>query len=165
MTAAARVLRALTTRPCRRDWVEFAGIFILVGAVAAPIGLASDLLKLAPRSPVEILKTAAIALIIPALGEEIPFRGLLVPSRDEAPSAWAATLGSTAVFTAWHGLETLWQPQHRALFLRSDFLAWAAWLGFWCAILRRRSGSLWTPVALHWSTVVIWIGWLGGPSF
>jgi len=112
-----------------------------------------------------ILKTAAIALFIPAIGEELLFRALPIPDRSETPRALWAIVGSTAVFTGWHVVETLWQPEHRALFLRPDFLAWAAWLGIWCAVLRRRSGSVWPGVVMHWLTVVAWIGWLGGPGF
>ena len=157
--------RALLTAPRLRDWGEFVIALVIVAGVAVPAGLATGLLHLAPRSAGEIARTSLIVLFIPAAGEELPFRALMIPGRTEPGAAVIPILGSTLAFTAWHVVETLWQPQHRALFLRPDFLAWAAWLGIWCAILRRRSGSIWTAVTLHWATVVAWIGWLGGPGF
>ncbi|MBS0297504.1 MAG: CPBP family intramembrane metalloprotease [Proteobacteria bacterium] len=163
--APQRAKRAVQTLPSGRDWLECALALIIVGAVAAPLGLMTGLLHVEPHPWAVILKTAAVALFIPAIGEELAFRALLVPDRSEAPRALWAIVGSTAVFTGWHVFETLWQPEHRTLFLRPDFLAWAAWLGVWCAILRRRSGSVWPGVVLHWLTVVAWIGWLGGPGF
>jgi predicted Abi (CAAX) family protease len=153
------------TLPNRRDWLELLVATVIVGGVAAPLGLASGLLHYQPRGWAEIAKAAAIVVFIPALGEELPFRALLIPDRSEAPKAVWPILISTGLFTGWHVVETLWQPQERALFTRPDFLAWAAWLGLWCAILRRRSGSVWPGVMLHWATVVAWIGWLGGPGF
>lgn len=160
-----RLKRAVLTVPTSLDWLECALALVVVGAVAAPLGLATGLLHVEPRPWPTILKTAAIALFIPAMGEELPFRAALIPDRSETSRALWAILGSTAIFTAWHVFETLWQPEHRALFLRPDFLAWAAWLGLWCAVLRRRSGSVWPGVVVHWLTVVAWIGWLGGPAF
>ena len=163
--ASQRLGRALGTVPKRRDWLELLAVVVVVGAVAAPLGLASGLLHWAPRSWPVVLKTALVVILIPALGEELPFRGLLSPVRSETARAVVPILVSTALFTSWHVVETLWQPQELALFTRPDFLAWAAWLGLWCAILRRRSGSIWPGVILHWATVVVWIGWLGGPGF
>jgi predicted Abi (CAAX) family protease len=163
--AEARLVRAVVTLPKGRDWLELLAVSVIVCAVTGPLGLASGLLHYAPKSPDVILKSTLIVIFVPALGEEIPFRALMIPDRIEAPRAIWAVLISTALFTGWHVFETLWQPKERALFTRPDFLAWAAWLGLWCAILRRRSGSVWPGVILHWATVVAWIGWLGGPGF
>jgi predicted Abi (CAAX) family protease len=163
--AAARVKRAILTVPKPRDWIELAGAIVIVGGIAVPLGLATGLLHVAPRSPTVIVISMLIVPFVPALGEEVPFRALLIPDRSETRSAVWQIIVSTALFTGWHVVETLWQPTERALFTRPDFLAWAAWLGLWCAVLRRRSGSVWPGVVLHWATVVVWIGWLGGPAF
>ena len=72
---------------------------------------------------------------------------------------------SCALFTLWHVVETTFLPGSAATFLRADFLAMAAALGLLCALLRWRSGSIWTAVALHWAAVVAWQGWFGGPAF
>jgi predicted Abi (CAAX) family protease len=159
-----RVKRAVVTLPSARDWLELAVVILIVGGVAGPIGLYTGLLHYAPRPTSVTAFSALIAIFIPAIGEEIPFRALAIPGRNESKTAYVSIIASTVVFTCWHIFETLWAPSERATFLRPDFLAWAAWLGLWCAILRRRSGSAWPGVILHWLTVVIWIGWLGGPS-
>ncbi len=158
----ARLRRALATAPTARDWGEAAVGVALLAAVFGPLGFATGLLHWEPRPWPVILKCAAVVLFVPALGEELPFRGALIPDRGEARRALAPILGSTAVFTLWHVVETSWLAEERTTFLRWDFLAWAAALGLVCAVLRRRSGSVWSPVALHWAAVVAWMGWLGG---
>ncbi len=72
---------------------------------------------------------------------------------------------STLAFTLWHVIETFFLPSSAATFLRPDFLALAALLGLAGAILRWRSDSIWTAVALHWLVVLAWQAWFGGPSF
>jgi predicted Abi (CAAX) family protease len=68
-------------------------------------------------------------------------------------------------FTLWHVATALTiLPGARATFLRADFLAIAALEGAVCAWLRRRTGSVWPGVALHWAEVMVWKTWLGGPS-
>jgi predicted Abi (CAAX) family protease len=146
-------------------WLAEAGAAgILLALVAGAMGFATGLLHWDPRPPAEIALAALTALFVPALGEELLFRGPWIPSREEGPSALWPILLSTAAFTVWHPLETLWLPGARQLFTRPDFLAWAAALGLVCAVLRRRSGSIWPPVAVHWLAVVAWQGWLGGPG-
>jgi predicted Abi (CAAX) family protease len=101
-------------------------------------------------------------LFVPALGEEIPFRGLLVPARDEAGRPWTAIALSTALYVAWHPLEALTFMPKATMFLRPDFLACTAILGLGCALMRWRTGSLWPAVILHGGFVVVWQTWLGG---
>ncbi len=150
--------------PGPRDFVEV----LIAAAALAALGLmlspASNLLHWSPRSATEIATIAVIAFLVPALGEEIVFRGLLIPDRVETPRALLWIVVSTALFVAWHGAETMWLPGARTIFLRADFLFLAAALGAACAILRRRSGSIWTALILHWLAAVAWIGWLGGPA-
>ncbi len=127
-----------------------------------PAGFATGLLRWAPQ-PFQ-LGSAAGVFVIPALGEELLFRGVWIPDRSEGGGAARPILWTTIAFSLWHVLETRWLPRAAPLFLRADFLAWTALLGLACAILRRRSGSLWPPVILHWAAVVAWETWLGGPS-
>jgi len=130
--------------------------------IAGPAGFATGLLRWEPR-PFQ-LGAAIGVLFVPALGEELLFRGPWIPDRSEAAKPYAAIALTTAAFCLWHVLETTWLPRAAPLFLRPDFLAWTVLLGLACAILRRRSGSLWPPVILHWAAVVAWETWLGGPS-
>ena len=137
----------------------------LLAAVVGPVGFATGLLTWRPRPIGQIAGLAAAALIAPGLGEEAPFRGLLVPDRRETVSPPWPIAVSTALFCLWHVAEaTTFLPRARPIFLRPGFLAWTVLLGLACAVLRRRSGSLWTAVLLHWGLVVLWEGWLGGPG-
>jgi predicted Abi (CAAX) family protease len=160
-----RLWRSLATVPTGRDVIELGLAAALVAAVVGPAGFATGLLTWRPRPGPEVLRLAAAALLAPGLGEEAPFRGALVPDRREAISPALPILLSTGVFSLWHLVEaTTFLPRARPLFLRADFLAWTVLLGLVCAVLRRRSGSLWPAVLLHWAAVVAWQGWLGGPG-
>jgi len=160
-----RIRRAATTAPGFRDLQELLLAAALFAASAAGLGLATGLFAIQPAAPAEVAQAAAIALVFPALGEEIVFRALLVPDRQETSRPWPAIAVSTLVFVLWHLVEAFTiLSAHRALFIRPDFLACAAMLGLVCAVLRHRSGSVWTAVALHWAGVVGWTAWLGGPS-
>ena len=92
------------------------------------------------------------------------FRAALVPARGQSqrPHIWIAV--STILFGLWHVVETTFLPSLAPILLRPDFIALAVLLGFLCAVLRYRSGSIWTAFLLHWLVVVVWQGWLGGPS-
>ncbi len=165
LDAPRRLLRSLTALPRHRDWAEFALAGLLLAVVVGPGGFATGLLAWRPRPLHETLALALPALIAPAIGEEVAFRGLMIPGGKDAPSAWTAITVSTALFCAWHVLEaSTFLPRARPLFMRPDFLAWTVLLGVACAALRRRSSSLWTAVILHWAVVVVWQGWLGGPT-
>jgi len=155
---------ALTTWPKTRDWIEFALTGVAFAIAAATVGFMSGLLHMAPRSAVEIVRVAAIALLAPGLSEELVFRGALIPGRGERTSGFAWIVVSTALFALWHVIETAFLPGGAAFFRRVDFLTLAALLGLLCGFLRWRSGSLWPAVALHWLAAVAWIGWFGGPS-
>jgi predicted Abi (CAAX) family protease len=157
-----RLVSALTTLPGPRDWLELLAAAAALALIVGPAGIATGLLRWAPR-PLALIP-AFSAFVIPALGEELMFRGPWIPDRSEAGGAGRAILWTTIAFVLWHMLETIWLPRAATLFTRPDFLAWAALLGLACAILRRRSGSLWPPVVLHWAAVVAWETWLGGPS-
>jgi predicted Abi (CAAX) family protease len=160
-----RALGALVTRPSRRDWAEAALAALAAGAVGYALGMRSGLFRPGPSDHRGLVGTALLTLVTPALGEELVFRGALIPSRTERPSAAAEMTLSTALFTLWHVLEarTFLRPA-APVFLRVDFLLLAALEGAVCAVLRRRSGSIWTCVALHWAEVMVWKLWLGGPS-
>ncbi len=160
-----RLLRCLTTLPRRRDWAELLLAASALAIVVGPVGFWTGLLARRPRPMAEILPLALSAFFVPGLGEELPFRGLLIPDRTETDRAWPAMLGSTLLFCLWHVVEaTIILPKSAPLFLRPDFLAWTLLLGLACALLRRRSGSIWPAVLLHWTAVVAWQGWRGGPG-
>ena len=104
-------------------------------------------------------------LLVPALSEELVFRGLLTPTRGEGVHDCWWLIGGVAAFVLWHVVEALtFLPRAAYLFLRPDFLLCAAMLGAACAVMRYRTGSLWPAVLLHGVTVFIWQVFLGGPG-
>lgn len=165
MPAVHRLSRGLTTLPDRRAW-RFS---LVVGAAAAAVmaiaGFCFHLLHLEQTDisalPLRCLKV----LFVPALAEEMFFRGLLVKDRTESSNPWISSTLATGLFVAWHGIETLFLHHAAPIFLRADFLVCAAILGAACAIMRCRTASLWPPVMFHWLVVVAWQTWLGGPGF
>jgi len=157
-----RLARSLTTLPTARGWALCGGVALVVGTLMAALGFATGLYALTPTTPGLPLRLLTV-LFVPALGEEIPFRGLLVPG-PEARRPYAAIAISTALYVAWHRLEALTFLPHATMFLRPDFLACTAILGLGCAVMRWRTGSLWPAVLLHGGFVVVWQTWLGGVS-
>lgn len=158
-----RLMAALTTWPSRRQWLAAAAVGLVALMVEGVIGTVGGFLR--PTAPDwSILPfSLALALIVPALGEETVFRGLLVPSRRDTRDATLALLLSTAAFVGWHVIEALTFMRAAApVFLRPDFLATTAVLGLACGLLRHHTGSLWPAVALHWLEVAIWQVAFGG---
>ncbi|WP_243410536.1 CPBP family glutamic-type intramembrane protease [Caulobacter radicis] len=158
-----RLVAVLTTLPDAAGWRWCAAATVICGAAMAVIGLSTGLYRLtdtAPGLPPRLLTV----WLIPALGEEIPFRGVLLPGRDETRRPWLWVVVSTALYVAWHPFETLTFLPHATTFLRWDFLACTAILGLACALMRLRTGSLWPAVLLHGGFVVVWQTWLGGVS-
>jgi len=72
-------------------------------------------------------------------------------------------LVSTAAFVLWHPANALTiNTTASALFLNPAFLLIVALLGITCSVSYVLSRSLWTPIIIHWLTVVIWVIFLGG---
>jgi predicted Abi (CAAX) family protease len=157
-----RLVRSLTTLPTARGWALCGVGALIVGALMAALGFTTGLYTLTPTAPGLPLRLLTV-LFVPALGEEIPFRGLLVPG-PEAKRPWPAIAISTSLYVAWHPLEALTFLPHATMFLRPDFLICTAILGLGCAVMRWRTGSLWPAVLLHGGFVVVWQTWLGGVS-
>ena len=136
--------------------------------LALPFGLASGFYQwTAPPSGLSLLRTAVIAFFLPAVFEELVFRGPLLWAQtnlDEVP-AWAIGL-SLAAFVAWHPINahTL-LPQADPVFLDVRFLAIAALLGAVATLMALKTRSLWPPILFHWSVVVGWKATLGAPGF
>jgi len=158
-----RVRRSLTTWPTARGWRLAAVVGVVALAVELAIGLWGGFLRPTPGDWSVLPMALALAVLVPSLGEELVFRGLLTPGRDEGAGPWRAILPSTAVFVLWHVFEALtFMPAAAPVFLRADFLATTAVLGLACGWMRWRTGSLWPAVLLHWLEVAGWQIWFGG---
>jgi len=99
------MVNAARTRPSRRDAAEALGLAIGVGAAAGVLGFGTGLFALAPETdPGAITRIAAVALLMPALGEELVFRTALHPMPGDRSWTIRAAL-ALALFVAWHPLQ------------------------------------------------------------
>ena len=162
-TPLRRLVSSLRIWPTARGWALAAAVGAVALGAELGIGLAGGFLRPTPGDWSVLPLTLALAVVVPALGEEAVFRGLLTPERDEGVGLWRAILSSTAVFVLWHVVEALtFMPAAAPVFLRGDFLATTAVLGLACGGLRWRTGSLRPAVLLHWLEVAGWRIWFGG---
>jgi predicted Abi (CAAX) family protease len=158
-----RVWTALRSWPSPRGWLESAIVALTLALALAVVGGVWGLLVLAPaRAP--LLVVAAAVFFAPALGEELVFRAALTPSRREIASDVVAIVPALLLFLLWHVVEAVtFHADLAPVFLTPAFLASAALIGLACAIVRRRTDSLWPAVLIHWAAVFVWSAWLGGP--
>jgi predicted Abi (CAAX) family protease len=169
ISRALRRLRAsLVTWPDRRGWLFSTAIALGAVLAISAIGFGSGWLVLSPPVYGGLTRRVALMFVIPALGEEIIFRGGFVPSRSETAKPWGPIAISTIAYVAWHLVEGRFVlPGAAKVFFNPAFLGCASALGIACAILRWRTASLWPSVLLHWATVIVWQTWFGGftPGF
>ena len=146
---AQQLVSGLTTIPKRRQLLTIALLTMGVGALPfavrpAPIALAGF------PSPRQLEIVIPFAFIIPALAEELIFRGLLTPTFN---LRWAIV--STSLFVLWHPFETYTVlPDAMPLFAQPTFIGLVALLGTPCWIVYWKTGSLWASVLVHWWVVV-----------
>ncbi|MFC1604002.1 type II CAAX prenyl endopeptidase Rce1 family protein [Planctomycetota bacterium] len=104
--------------------------------------------------------------VFPSLLEEAFFHGILIPNNACTQSKIkiiAYIAFSTTAFVLWHPANALTiNPTAAALFLDPAFLLIVTLLGITCSISYVLSRSLWTPIIIHWLTVVVWVIFLGG---
>jgi predicted Abi (CAAX) family protease len=142
--------------------------FALYAAVALALGLGSGFLEPGypwPR-PRRLLSAAASLLPMPAMGEELLFRGALLPHPGEG-TPWPVLLAWSALgiglFVAYHPLAgRLWYRRAERVFHDPRFLLQTALLGVATTALYQGSGSLWPAVLLHALAVLVWLERLGG---
>lgn len=161
LKAGARRLRAGLRRwPSLYEWTLTAGIAAGFFATASAIGFGSGLFRLAPGFDPDLLRIALIAILLPAIGEELVFRGAMVAEN----SGWGRCAVALLAFVAWHPLNArLFFPEAVTLFDDGRFLLIVGLLGASCIWLWQRTRSLWPPILLHWLTVVLWKAFLEGP--
>ncbi|MGV6820011.1 MAG: CPBP family glutamic-type intramembrane protease [Parvularcula sp.] len=100
-----------------------------------------------------------VALFLPALGEELVFRGPLLIWRHR----WAA-MATTLAFVVWHLIEAaMILPEAAPYFQRPDFLLIVTLFGFCAAGLTLATGRLLPAVLCHWLLVIGWKQLFGGP--
>lgn len=163
-----RLAEAFSTRPTIQDWWFAAQLLLLFSVIVTPLGLFSGLTSLAPSGlPWQGNMFVIVrALVFPAMVEESFWRVLLLPHKTERMSdrkRWLLGVPILAMFVLMHPLNSM-TFYHEAFSTFTDpiFLLSSALLGLICTMAYWRSGSLWTPVALHWVIVVVWLLVFGG---
>jgi predicted Abi (CAAX) family protease len=111
------------------------------------------------------LRLFLVPLLVPALAEELFFRGLLYPHPDEpalprSRFGWAAL--SLLIYVVAHPLNGwLLRPAARDVFFDGRFLVIVLLLGVAALVSYHRARSLWPAVVMHYLTVVLWLSFGG----
>lgn len=158
----ADLLCGLRCLPDRRGWLRVAVELGWALPLMLVVAHSGGLVRYAPERDATILiGLGATLLISPAFGEEVLFRGLIMPRRH-ASAPWV--LLSVLLFVLWHPLQAVtFGPPWAAAFVDSWFLLIVAILGGALARIYAATGSLWPGVAAHWLVVFAWKAVLGGP--
>jgi predicted Abi (CAAX) family protease len=144
------VVAGLKRLPDLQGAVEGLLLFLMVVA-AGVLAAMSGVLVPEPAHRSEMLAISLSAFVVPALGEELAFRGWI---RKGAPLGAVVSL---LAYILWHPFQTwLNLPFGRPEFLDPRFLSLVAWLGLACTLSRIRSRSVWPAVIIHWGAVVAW---------
>jgi len=114
--------------------------------------------------PGQLFRLALVALVVPALGEELLFRVLLLPAPG-APASGPRLALSVFLFVVWHPPQALiFGPHWAVIVLNPGFLAAVAVLGLALGRLYLRTGSIWPCILLHWTAIMAWKAFFGAPS-
>ncbi|NCS33922.1 MAG: CPBP family intramembrane metalloprotease [Microcystis aeruginosa G11-01] len=163
------ILAALIFLPNAQGWGKTFGLLLVYAAIAIPVGLRFNFLKWQPKlqSPIQLVIMLIALFLIPAFGEELIFRVILLPYPGTVP--WEVQIGfgllSLILFVLYHPLNALlFYKAGNPLFFNPIFLGLAALLGLVCTIAYFATGSIWTISILHWIVVVIWLLGFNGLS-
>lgn len=156
-----RVAALLKRWPDTRQWIIALAILALAAGPLYWLGTIGGFVTWQPRplGPND-LAVAALLFVVPALGEEILFRGILIPNHRRALFVPL----SIGLFMLWHPLQA-WTigPPWAGLFVAPTFLAATLILGAALAAIRLVTRSLWPAIIGHWLVVAAWKLALGGP--
>lgn len=115
-------------------------------------------------SPLEALATALVVIPLgTVLFEEVAFRSVLWAFLARHAPTWQVMAATSGLFGLWHVLPALDSTANQAVATLGDEPAARVGIvlgtvvlttlgGLVFAELRRRTGSLWAPVGLHWAT-------------
>jgi len=139
---------------------------LIYGLIAAIVGLNAGLFK------VQLIDLSFgwflpfTLFIFPSFFEESFFRGILIPNNAKERGlkyVLVMAIISSTLFVAWHPLNALTiNKGAQELFLNPYFLFDVFCLGMACSLSYIYSRSLWSPVIIHWLTVIIWVFIFGG---
>lgn len=162
--AGRRLQAALVTWPDAPGWKRIARELLWSLPHIALLAFATGLARFDPMPfGAQWLGFFFGLMLVPALGEELVFRALLVPPPDRPfPPARAAL--AVGAFLLWHPFQALtFGPRWSAIFLDLRFLVIVAVLGTLLVRVYRASGSIWPCVLIHWLVVAAWKLLFAGP--
>jgi uncharacterized protein len=162
---------AFTTFPTAREWRWCGAVATAFIAATLGLGFATGFIHLtAPVfSGTKLFLFGAVILLRPCLLEELVYRALLVPHRDEqgtSKSTFIQSAVALVIFIAAHPLNgRFFRPQAYDAFGHPVFLLSAGMLGLVCTLTYRKTGSIYPAVIIHWLTVFAWIPFLSGKTW
>jgi len=164
--AVKQTWRALKAWPAAGRWKTALGIALPATAIIALSGFLGGWLRFDPATDLRSwLIAAAILFVVPALVEELVFRGVLLSWFATVSQRWGNWL-SIGLFVLWHPVQALtFGPPWSAIFLQPSFLFATFILGIVLTHIRIVSQSLWPVIVIHWLLVLAWKLLFGGPFY
>jgi len=157
-----RLRSALLTWPRAGEWGVCLVVCLVTTVAIVAVAVIFGLIQWQPR--LNAWPAHLSVFVVPALTEELVFRGVLVPGREEGRDAVRWIAFGTLAFVLWHVVEATIILPGAQLFLHPAFLVCAGLLGLACAITRYRTGSLWPAVLFHGLIVFAWQVFFSGPT-
>ena len=166
IAAAKQTWRALGIWPAADRWKSALAIALPAAVIIALAGYIGGWVVFDPVGDLQSALIAAIVLFFfPALAEELIFRGVLLSWFATFSQRWGNWL-SAILFTLWHPFQALtFGPPWSAIFLEPSFLFATFILAIVLTHIRIVSQSLWPVVAIHWTLVLLWKLFFGGPFY
>lgn len=164
--AVKQTWRALKIWPDAGRWKSASGIALPAAAIIALAGFLGGWLVFDPVDDVPAALVAAIILFfVPAMAEELIFRGVLLSWLAGFSQRWGSWL-SAILFMLWHPLQALtFGPPWSDIFLQPSFLFATFILGIILTHIRIVTQSLWPVIAIHWILALAWKLFFGGPFY
>jgi predicted Abi (CAAX) family protease len=158
----ADLLAGIVQLPDRAGWRSVLGELAWALPLLLIVAHAGGLAWLqSPPAASTAAMLAATLFVMPALLEELLFRGVVIP-RHGPKAKWIAL--SVLLFVLWHPLQVVtFGPPWAGSFLDPWFLLVVGILGLALARMYAATRSLWPNVIAHWLVVFGWKTIFGGP--
>jgi predicted Abi (CAAX) family protease len=154
-----RVAAAATVSPSGHVWTVLAALAIVLPVL--PFGLASGFLQ-RPQwqgSVSQVLTVGAVSFFAPGLLEELLFRVIALPGKEEDFN-WSVAMFMVLVFSVVYHTDAI-HRQHE-VFDDWRFLCASLAIGAACTFVYARTGSWWLAAVVHWLPVWLWLSFSGG---
>jgi predicted Abi (CAAX) family protease len=168
-----RCWSGITIFPKIMGWLSSLGLLLAYGGIALGFGWKTGFLRFDNQfkgsfknSGLHEILFVGRLFFLPALIEELLFRLLFIPHPIETAifaDIFKWSIISLVAFVIYHPLNALtFYPAGKPTFWDWRFLTLAGLLGAVCSIAYYHTGSIWSPILIHWIVVVSWIKLFGG---